>query len=165
MELWQKLETLNLSRNKLVSLPASLCKLFAIRRLYVNDNQLDFEGIPSGIGKLGNLEVFSASNNQLEMIPEGLCRCGSLKKLNLSSNRLITLPDAIHLLTDLVTLDLRDNPELIMPPKPVEMTRGAGIEFYNIDFSLQNQLRLAGANVPTPTPAPSKYTYKFTSGM
>lgn len=158
MEFWQKLETLNLSRNKLVSLPASLCKLSALRRLYVNDNQLDFEGIPSGIGKLGNLEIFSASNNQLEMIPEGLCRCGSLKKMNLSSNRLITLPDAIHLLTDLVTLDLRDNPELIMPPKPVEMTRGAGIEFYNIDFSLQNQLRLAGANVPAPAPAhnPSK---------
>lgn len=74
MEFWQKLETLNLSRNKLVSLPASLCKLSALRRLYVNDNQLDFEGIPSGIGKLGNLEIFSASNNQLEMIPEGLCR-------------------------------------------------------------------------------------------
>jgi len=35
---------------------------------------LDFEGIPSGIGKLNNLEVFSAANNQLEMIPEGLCR-------------------------------------------------------------------------------------------
>ncbi|KAJ8955152.1 hypothetical protein NQ318_009045 [Aromia moschata] len=158
MEMWQKLETLNLSYNKLTSLPACLCKLSALRRLYLNDNQLDFEGIPSGIGKLGNLEIFSAANNHLEMIPEGLCRCGSLKKLNLSSNRLITLPDAIHLLTDLVALDLRNNPELIMPPKPVELTRGAGIEFYNIDFSLQNQLRLAGANVPAPAPAqnPSK---------
>lgn len=158
IELWQKLETLNLSYNKLSSLPASLCKLYSLRRLYVNDNCLDFEGIPSGIGKLGNLEVFSASNNQLEMIPEGLCRCGSLKKLNLSSNRLITLPDAIHLLTDLDKLDLRNNPDLIMPPKPAEMTRGAGLEFYNIDFSLQNQLRLAGANVPAPAPIqnPSK---------
>ncbi|KAJ8964532.1 hypothetical protein NQ314_004827 [Rhamnusium bicolor] len=153
------LKRLNLSDNEITELStASLCKLSALRRLYVNDNQLDFEGIPSGIGKLGNLEIFSASNNHLEMIPEGLCRCGSLKKLNLSSNRLITLPDAIHLLTDLVALDLRNNPELIMPPKPVEITRGAGIEFYNIDFSLQNQLRLAGANVPAPTPAqnPSK---------
>lgn len=74
MELWQHLETLNLSHNKLTSLPASLCKLNALRRLYLNDNQLDFEGIPSGIGKLSNLETFSASNNRLEMIPEGLCR-------------------------------------------------------------------------------------------
>jgi Leucine-rich repeat (LRR) protein len=74
LELWQHLKTLNLCRNKLTSLPASLCKITTLCRLYVNDNKLDFEGIPSGIGKLNNLEVFSAANNQLEMIPEGLCR-------------------------------------------------------------------------------------------
>lgn len=152
MELWQQLETLNLSHNTLTSLPAAVCKINSMRRLYLNDNKLDFEGIPSGIGKLSRLEIFSASNNQLEMIPEGLCRCGSLKKLNLSSNRLITLPDAIHLLTDLDSLDLRNNPDLVMPPKPTEFAKGAGLEFYNIDFSLQHQLRLAGANVPSPTP-------------
>lgn len=44
----------------------------------MDDNKLDFEGIPSGIGKLGSLEVFSAANNVLEMIPEGLCRYTSL---------------------------------------------------------------------------------------
>lgn len=158
-EQWQKIETLNLSRNNLTTLPSTICKLTKLRRLYLNDNKLDFDGIPSGIGKLCSLEIFSASNNHLEMVPEGLCRCGALKKLNLSSNRLITLPDAIHLLSDLDQLDLRNNPDLIMPPKPVEMQKGAGIEFYNIDFSLQHQLRLAGANVPpavAPTPSTSK---------
>jgi hypothetical protein len=30
----------------------------------------------------------------------------------------------------------------------MELMKGAGVEFYNIDFSLQNQLRLAGASVP-----------------
>ncbi|OAD58387.1 Protein flightless-1 [Eufriesea mexicana] len=150
IELWVKLETLNICRNKLSAIPASLCKIVTLRRLYLNDNRLDFEGIPSGIGKLSSLQVFSAANNHLEMIPEGLCRCGSLKKLILSSNRLITVPDAIHLLTDLEQLDLRDNPNLVMPPKPMEVQKGSGIEFYNIDFSLQHQLRLAGANVPTP---------------
>jgi hypothetical protein len=78
-----------------------------------------------------------------------------LKKLILAANRLITLPDAIHLLTDLDVLDLRDNPDLVMPPKPTEVQRGSGIEFYNIDFSLQHQLRLAGANVPAPAPSNS----------
>jgi len=68
------MKTLNLCRNKLTALPASLCKITTLKHLYVNDNALDFEGIPSGIGKLSNLEVFSAANNQLEMIPEGLCR-------------------------------------------------------------------------------------------
>ena len=144
---WPQLETFILSRNEIKSLPATLCKLTKLKKLYLGENQLDFEGIPSGIGKLGNLEIFSAADNQLEMIPEGLCRCGSLKKLILARNKLITLPDAIHL-TELETLDLKGNPELIMPPKPTELQKGSGIEFYNIDFSLQNQLRLAGASVP-----------------
>ncbi|XP_048519020.1 protein flightless-1 [Dendroctonus ponderosae] len=155
VEMWQKLETLNVAHNKLRALPSAICKLQSLRRLYLSDNQLDFEGIPAGIGKLGALEVFAAAHNRLEMIPEGLCRCGSLKRLNLSSNRLITLPDAIHLLGDLDCLDLKNNPELIMPPKPSEATRGAGVEFYNIDFSLQNQLRLAGAMAPAPAPPQS----------
>lgn len=42
-------------------------------------------------------------------------------------------------------LDVRENPNLVMPPKPVD--RAA--EWYNIDFSLQNQLRLAGASPAT----------------
>ncbi|CAH2048714.1 unnamed protein product, partial [Iphiclides podalirius] len=156
MDIWQKLECLNLSRNKLAALPASLCKLQNLRRLHVDDNQLDFEGIPSGIGKLGSLEVFSAANNSLEMIPEGLCRCGALKKLNLSCNKLITLPDAVHLLSDLESLQLHGNPDLVMPPKPVEQPRGAGLQYYNIDFSLQAQLQLAGAASAEPTTPTSK---------
>lgn len=147
LEVWQELEVLQLSDNELTSLPASLCKLSSLKRLYVNYNKLDFDGIPSGIGKLSALEVFSACGNVLEMIPEGLCRCGSLKKLLLGSNKLITLPDTIHLLKDIEVLDLSNNPNLIMPPKPTSMATD-GLQFYNIDFSLQNQLRLAGAVVP-----------------
>lgn len=42
-------------------------------------------------------------------------------------------------------LDVRENPNLVMPPKPVD----TAAEWYNIDFSLQNQLRLAGASPAT----------------
>lgn len=154
-DLWKNLVTLNLSRNKLKALPATLCKLSKLRRLYINDNQFDFDGIPSGIGKLYSLEVFMASNNNLEMIPEGVVRCGRLKKLILANNRLITLPEAIHLLTDLEVLDLHGNPDLIMPPKPEELVMGSGSEYYNIDFSLSTQLRLAGATANNPVTAPT----------
>lgn len=61
-------------RNELTALPSQICKLESLRRLMVNENKLDFEGIPSGIGKIVGLEVFSAAHNRLEMIPEGLCR-------------------------------------------------------------------------------------------
>ncbi|KAI9518347.1 hypothetical protein NQZ68_038215 [Dissostichus eleginoides] len=142
---WTQLETLNLSRNQLTSLPSAICKLSKLKKLYVNSNKLDFDGVPPGVGKLSSLTEFMAANNNLELIPEGLCRCGKLKKLVLNKNRLVTLPEAIHFLTDLEVLDVRENPNLVMPPKPVD--RGA--EWYNIDFSLQNQLRLAGASPAT----------------
>ena len=40
----------------------------------MNSNKVDFNGIPAGIGKLHDLEIFSAADNNLEMIPEGICR-------------------------------------------------------------------------------------------
>nr|XP_060642773.1 protein flightless-1 homolog [Anolis sagrei ordinatus] len=142
---WTHLETLNLSRNQLTSLPSAICKLTKLKKLYLNSNKLDFDGIPSGIGKLANLEEFMAANNNLELVPESLCRCAKLKKLVLNKNRLVTLPEAVHFLIDIEVLDVRENPNLVMPPKPVDRTS----EWYNIDFSLQNQLRLAGASPAT----------------
>lgn len=108
---------------------------------------MNFVGIPAGIGKLGELEIFSVSDNRLEMLPEGLCRCGKLRKLFLNKNKLYTLPESIHFL-QLQDLDVSDNPDFQMPPKPIEMQKviGAGALFYNIDFSLQHQLMLAGAS-------------------
>uniref|UniRef100_A0A8I3PB61 FLII actin remodeling protein n=1 Tax=Canis lupus familiaris TaxID=9615 RepID=A0A8I3PB61_CANLF len=142
---WVHVETLNLSRNQLTSLPSAICKLTKLKKLYLNSNKLDFDGLPSGIGKLASLEEFMAANNNLELIPESLCRCTKLRKLVLNKNRLVTLPEAIHFLTEIEVLDVRENPSLVMPPKPAD--RAA--EWYNIDFSLQNQLRLAGASPAT----------------
>ncbi|XP_077019526.1 protein flightless-1 homolog isoform X2 [Tamandua tetradactyla] len=142
---WVHVETLNLSRNQLTSLPSAICKLTKLKRLYLNSNKLDFDGLPSGIGKLASLEEFMAADNSLELIPESLCRCTKLRKLVLNKNRLVTLPEAVHFLTEIEVLDVRENPSLVMPPKPADHAA----EWYNIDFSLQNQLRLAGASPAT----------------
>ncbi|XP_027205223.2 FLII actin remodeling protein [Dermatophagoides pteronyssinus] len=142
---WVNLEVLNLSRNRLKALPQSLSKLERLRCLYLNDNELIFDGIPNSIGKLYNLEIFMASNNNLELIPEGVVRCGKLKKLILSKNKLVTLPDAIYFLTDLKVLDLADNPDLILPPKPAELKEN-NKNIYNIDFNINSQFRNASAN-------------------
>uniref|UniRef100_A0A4W4EF97 Protein flightless-1 homolog n=1 Tax=Electrophorus electricus TaxID=8005 RepID=A0A4W4EF97_ELEEL len=125
---WTQLETLNLSRNMLNSLPSAICKLSKLKKLYLNSNKLDFDGVPSGVGKLSSLEEFMAANNNLELIPEGL-----------------SIIETCCFMDVFQVLDVRENPNLVMPPKPVD--RAA--EWYNIDFSLQNQLRLAGASPAT----------------
>jgi hypothetical protein len=38
--------------------------------------------------------------------------------------------------------DVRNNPDLVMPPKPSEQKRR--MQFYNIDFSLNAQMKMAG---------------------
>lgn len=57
-----------------VSIKSAICKLAKLKKLYVNSNKLDFDGVPPGVGKLSNLTEFMAANNNLELIPEGLCR-------------------------------------------------------------------------------------------
>ncbi|VIO90379.1 Flightless-I protein homolog, putative [Brugia malayi] len=139
---WENLETLNVSSNQLKVLPESIVRMVKLQRLYASDNQLTFEGIPSGIGKLVQLQVLYLSYNQLELIPEGVSRCVRLHRLKLDNNKLITLPDSIHLLPDLKQLDLHNNDGLVLPPKPNEENRS--LAFYNVDFSLANQMKLAG---------------------
>ncbi|KAG5447601.1 Protein flightless-1 [Clonorchis sinensis] len=149
---WPKLEYLNLGYNQLGQLPAGLTRLTSLRRLYINNNQLTFTGIPSGIGKLSDLEIFDASYNELENIPESLCRCGRLRRLILTCNRLLTLPDAIHYLREsLDVFEVDGNPLLKFPPKPPELVKGAGRAYYNIDFSLETQIRqICGKPAETP---------------
>ncbi|XP_077967219.1 protein flightless-1 homolog [Styela clava] len=147
---WTKMVTLNLSNNQLTSIPTSMSKMQCLRKLFLNDNKLDFEGIPGSIGKVMSLEQFCAANNNLELIPEGLCRCLDLKKLILTNNRLVTLPEAIHWLEHLEELDVRGNPNIIMPPKP-RMQTEAPDKVYNIDFSLNSQLRRIGITPPAST--------------
>lgn len=57
-----------------VSSQSAICKLSKLKKLYVNSNKLDFDGLPPGVGKLSSLTEFMAANNNLELIPEGLCR-------------------------------------------------------------------------------------------
>ncbi|ETN79136.1 leucine Rich repeat-containing domain protein [Necator americanus] len=143
---WETLETLNLSGNGMAVLPDGLVRLTKLQRLYASDNHLTFEGlqclIPTSDTNPAFIRFLHLTRNNLELVPEGITRCVRLQKLRLNHNRLITLPDGIHLLPDLKELDLTDNDDLVMPPKPNEARKK--LAFYNIDFSLEHQRRLAG---------------------
>lgn len=142
-DLWSKLETVNLSRNQLRSLPPSICLLTCLRRLYLDSNNLEGNCLPADLGRLPALEVFSASDNKLETIPDTFTKCLTLKKLILINNRLRALPKGIQYLPKLESIETRGNPDFKAPPKP--NPQALSNAYYNIDFSLQHQLRLASA--------------------
>ena len=82
--------------SRLFNSQPNICRCLRLKRLFLGDNRLTFEGIPPAIGKLSSLEHFIAPRNNLECIPEGICRMYSLKRLVLTSNCLLTLPEGVH---------------------------------------------------------------------
>lgn len=159
------LELLDLSRNRLQQLSPSVGKLEKLKRLLLDSNLLTFDGLPNVFGRLVHLEVLSIANNQLETIPESICRCNTLRRLVLNSNRLIHLPENLSLLFDtLEQLEIQDNANIKLPSKwssfivpsltnslrkPKEnsisnvLQKAGKSATYNIDFSLQTQLKQA----------------------
>ncbi len=82
--------TLDLSFQKLSSLPKDIIKLKNLTSLYLTGN--NFTQIPSGVFELKNLERLDVNTNQLTSVPKDLAKLTELKTLNLTNNNLKTLP-------------------------------------------------------------------------
>jgi Leucine-rich repeat (LRR) protein len=61
------LQTLDLSDNQLMIMPAEIGKLVNLQNLYLENNQLMI--MPAEIGKLVNLQYLSLENNSLSSLP------------------------------------------------------------------------------------------------
>ena len=128
--------TLNLSRNDIASLPASIGDLTALKTLHLEDNKIvtlpdsigrltalktlnlsynDIVSLPASIGGLTALETLSVTTNVLTSLPESIGSLRSLTTLNVNDNRIPILPDTIGQLTDLKELDLSYNNLTTLP--------------------------------------------------
>ena len=105
-----KLETLSLVRNNLVTLHGELASLAGLRYLNCRHNNIKNCGIPSEIFHLDELLVLDLSFNQLKDVPNDLERSRGLLVLNLSHNSIHSIPNQLFVnLTDLLYLDLSHN--------------------------------------------------------
>ncbi len=93
------LEYLNLSHNKIDSIPNSIGDLKALTSLKMGDNKLKV--LPDTIGDLLNLQSLSLYDNQLNSLPESFGSLLNLKYLYLKRNEIVSLPDSIGNLSSL----------------------------------------------------------------
>ena len=103
-----KLVELDLSRNKLPSLPVALTSLVKLRCLSLEHNHL--YGLPGAIlASLTSMQELRLNDNDLTVLPEEIGALKRLKLLTLHENALVRLPQAVRELADLTTLTLHRN--------------------------------------------------------
>lgn len=84
--LQRTLQLLDLSQNRLQSLPAQFCQLRELVNLKLDDNELVC--LPFHVGRLSKLRFLSAAHNQLAMLPSDFRKL-SLENLDLFGNPFI----------------------------------------------------------------------------
>ncbi|CAD5115305.1 DgyrCDS4293 [Dimorphilus gyrociliatus] len=103
----KNIQSLDLSKNFLTTLPPALTDLSNLKLLNVNSNEL--EKLPTSICNLSRLNSLDISNNKLSILPENIGNLKRLKQLLCSKNRLQNLPFSICNLFKLHTLDISNN--------------------------------------------------------
>lgn len=100
------LETLYLGRNELTVLPDELVLLTQLREFKCDHNRL--RALPLGIGRLVQLIHIDVSFNELETLPTSMAALAALTSVYANDNRLTTRPPALHALAS-CNCDLSNN--------------------------------------------------------
>lgn len=154
-DLADSLEVLNLSGNRLCSLPADIGRLHKLRILFCSDNA--FTEVPRGLGSCHRLEMvgFKANrirhlpaealppalrwliltDNQLESLPDRIGDCERLQKLMLAGNRLRALPESLARCSRLELLRIAANRLPALPEWLLAMPRLSWLAFAGNPFS------------------------------
>ncbi|XP_027920543.1 probable LRR receptor-like serine/threonine-protein kinase At2g24230 [Vigna unguiculata] len=131
-----KLQTLDLSHNKITGLPSDFWSLSSLKNLNLSWNHIS-GSLTSNIGNFGLLESIDlSSNNFSEEIPEAVCSLLSLRILKLNHNRFAhNIPSGILKCQTLVSIDLSSN-----------QLNGTLPEGFGASFPKLRMLNLAGNN-------------------
>ncbi|KAH9292315.1 hypothetical protein KI387_042501, partial [Taxus chinensis] len=98
---------LNLSENRIVTLPTAIVALSRLTKLDLHSNQL--YSLPDSIGELSSLMDLNLRGNCLTKLPASIGDISTLVNLDVSANQLSSLPESIGRLTNLKILSIETN--------------------------------------------------------
>jgi len=132
------LRNLDLSSNKMATLPANIGAFKLLKNLNVAKNRI--KEIPQGIENLIKLEMLNLSFNHISALPPSINKLKSLKEVNLSNNSLTEFPLGFSGLKHLNSINLAKN-KITKVPDGVE-----GIEATEIILN-ENQISSLSASI------------------
>jgi len=103
----KNLRNLDLSRNKINSLPSSIGNFKVMKTLSLSKNKI--AALPDDMGKMTKLENLNLSFNLMQSIPSSFQQLKHLREVNLSHNNFTTFPTALLNLKQMNVLDLANN--------------------------------------------------------
>ncbi len=121
---------LNLSKNKLSSLPASFVQLTQIKNLIFYENE--FEDIPEVLNGFNNLKHLDFYKNHIKEIPDFVGNMENMEQLFLSFNNIEEIPDTLRNLKRLKYFYIHHNELHFLPEWITEMD---SIERFGIGFN------------------------------
>ena len=129
----QSLQVLNLSWNRLRELPWAASSLLSLVELYLDHNQLS--DLPPAMAELQSLSELHLSHNRLSVLPEVVCELPVLKWLFLKGNPLERLQPSLALMDQLSTLNVDDCPLIFPPADTVAQGLGAIRAFLSTELN------------------------------
>lgn len=125
------LRNLDLSKNRIATLPEDLGKFKHLKQLNLDTNKLQM--LPTCIVNLKKLEMLNVSNNQIATLPHSFSNLSNLKQVYLNSNNFNHFPLQLLGLPSLEVVELSNN-------KITEIPCGMS-NFYATELNLsQNEL-------------------------
>lgn len=106
-KLSKNLRTLDLSENKIPSIPPYIGGFSLMKTLSMNNNRIG--SLPEEIGNLKKLETLSLENNMLTSLPVSFKNLSHLRTLSLAGNGFRSFPDVLSDLKSLDAVDLSRN--------------------------------------------------------
>lgn len=113
------LRTVDLSNNRIETLPAFIGNFQQLRSLTISNNRLT--SLPAEMGKLRKLETLVLNGNQLAQLPASFSQLKALRTLNLSANQFREFPTFLGSLRHLDVLDLSKNRIRAVPAEVSEL--------------------------------------------